>query len=83
MAPRGEPQLFATQLQITTDPESLSSVREALESAGIAYESVETTMVPKTTVELDDEAAAKKTRVDRNRERRRRSHSFPRTSNRP
>ena len=47
--------------QVVSDPESLSSVREALEDAGIAYESVETTMVPKTTVSLDDEAAAKKT----------------------
>ncbi|MDQ2983704.1 MAG: YebC/PmpR family DNA-binding transcriptional regulator [Actinomycetota bacterium] len=47
--------------QVTTDPESLSSVREALEAAGIAYEAVETTLVPKTTVQLEDEAAAKKT----------------------
>ena len=47
--------------QVISDPESLSSVRQALEDTGIAYESVETTMVPKTTVSLDDEAAAKKT----------------------
>jgi YebC/PmpR family DNA-binding regulatory protein len=47
--------------QVTSGPESLSSVRQALEDAGIAYDSVETTMVPKTTVSLDDEAAAKKT----------------------
>jgi YebC/PmpR family DNA-binding regulatory protein len=47
--------------QITTSPESLSAVREALEQAGIAVESAETTMVPKTTVELGDEAAARKT----------------------
>ena len=47
--------------QVTTSPESLSAVREALEQAGIEVESAETTMVPKTTVELADEAAARKT----------------------
>jgi YebC/PmpR family DNA-binding regulatory protein len=47
--------------EITTSPEALTSVREALEQAGIEVESAETTMVPKTTVELDDEAAARKT----------------------
>ena len=35
-------------------------MREALEAAGIAVESAELTMVPKTTVEVEDEAAAKK-----------------------
>jgi len=47
--------------QVTTSLESLSSVREALEEAGIEVQSAETTMVPKTTIELDDEAAARKT----------------------
>jgi YebC/PmpR family DNA-binding regulatory protein len=47
--------------QITTSPESLSAVREALEQAGIEVESAETTMVAKTTVELSDEASARKT----------------------
>jgi YebC/PmpR family DNA-binding regulatory protein len=47
--------------QVTTSPEALSAVREALEQAGIDVESAETTMVPKTTVELSDEAAARKT----------------------
>jgi YebC/PmpR family DNA-binding regulatory protein len=47
--------------QVTTSPESLSAVRESLEQAGIDVESAETTMVPKTTVELDDESAARKT----------------------
>ena len=41
--------------------EALTSVREALEQAGIESESAETTMVAKTTVELGDEAAARKT----------------------
>ena len=35
-------------------------MREAVEAAGFAIESAEVTMVPKTTVEVDDEAAAKK-----------------------
>jgi transcriptional/translational regulatory protein YebC/TACO1 len=47
--------------EVTTSPEALSSVREALEQAGIDVESAETTMVPKTTIELDQEAAARKT----------------------
>jgi YebC/PmpR family DNA-binding regulatory protein len=50
-----------SSFEITTSPETLSSVREALEQAGIAVESAETTMVPKTTVELGDESAARKT----------------------
>jgi YebC/PmpR family DNA-binding regulatory protein len=50
-----------SSFQVTTSIESLSSVREALERAGIEVESAETTMVPKTTIELDDEAAARKT----------------------
>jgi YebC/PmpR family DNA-binding regulatory protein len=50
-----------SSFEVTTSPESLSSVREALEEAGIPVESAETTMVAKTTVELDDEAAARKT----------------------
>jgi YebC/PmpR family DNA-binding regulatory protein len=47
--------------EVTTSPEALSSVRAALEQAGIEVESAETTMVPKTTIELDQEAAARKT----------------------
>jgi YebC/PmpR family DNA-binding regulatory protein len=50
-----------SSFQITTTPENLSAVREALESAGIAVDSAETTMVAKTTVELGDETAARKT----------------------
>jgi YebC/PmpR family DNA-binding regulatory protein len=50
-----------SSFEVTTSPEALSSVREALEQAGIEVESAETTMVPKTTIELDDEAAARKT----------------------
>ena len=50
-----------SSFQVTTSPEALSSVREALEQAGIEVEAAETTMVPKTTVELGEEAAARKT----------------------
>jgi YebC/PmpR family DNA-binding regulatory protein len=50
-----------SSFEVTTSPEALSSVREALEQAGIEVESAETTMVPKTTIELDDETAARKT----------------------
>ena len=35
-------------------------MREAIEAAGITVESAEVTMLPKTTVEVDDESAAKK-----------------------
>jgi YebC/PmpR family DNA-binding regulatory protein len=47
--------------RVTSAPEALTSVREALEAAGIEVDSSELTMVPKTTVNLEDEAAAKKT----------------------
>jgi transcriptional/translational regulatory protein YebC/TACO1 len=41
-------------------PEALSTVREAIEGAGFTVDSAELTMRPKTTVEVADEAAAKK-----------------------
>src|SRR4029078_7932447 len=47
--------------EVTISPGARSSVLEALEQAGIEVESAETTMVPKTTIELDQEAAARKT----------------------
>jgi YebC/PmpR family DNA-binding regulatory protein len=46
--------------RVTTAPENLHAVREALESAGIAIESAESTMVPKTSVEIEDETVARK-----------------------
>ena len=46
--------------QVTSAPEDLVSVREAIEAAGIAIESAGLTMVPTTTVALEDESAAKK-----------------------
>jgi transcriptional/translational regulatory protein YebC/TACO1 len=46
--------------QINAPPEALAAVREAVEGAGFAIESAELTMVPKTTVEVDNENDAKK-----------------------
>jgi YebC/PmpR family DNA-binding regulatory protein len=46
--------------RITARPEALGSVREAIAAAGFAVESADLTMLPKTTVELADENAAKK-----------------------
>jgi YebC/PmpR family DNA-binding regulatory protein len=46
--------------QVTSAPEDLSAVRAAIEAAGFTVESAELTMVPKTTVAVEDESAAKK-----------------------
>jgi YebC/PmpR family DNA-binding regulatory protein len=53
-------ELDASSLQVTSAPDDLAVVREALEAAGIAYDSAELTMLPKTTVAVEDESAAKK-----------------------
>jgi len=49
-----------SSFQIRCEPEDLVSVRRALEQAGIPVESAGLTMVAKTTVEVAEEAAAKK-----------------------
>ena len=46
--------------QVVSAPENLASVRDVLERAGFTIDSAELTMVPKTTVEVADESAAKK-----------------------
>ena len=46
--------------QVTGAPESLASIRQAVEAAGFSVDSAELTMIPKTTVEVADEADAKK-----------------------
>ncbi len=46
--------------RVTTAPESLHSVRAALEEGGLPIESAESTMVPKTQVSIDDETTARK-----------------------
>src|SRR5436189_102636 len=53
-------ELDGSTFQITAAPESLSSVRETVEGAGFTVDSAELTMVPKTTVEVDEESTAKK-----------------------
>jgi YebC/PmpR family DNA-binding regulatory protein len=49
-----------SSFQVTCAPEDLASVRQALEQAGIQIESAEITMLPKTVVRIEDEAAARK-----------------------
>jgi YebC/PmpR family DNA-binding regulatory protein len=46
--------------RVVAAPETLTSVREAIEAGGMTVESADLTMVPKTTVEVGDESAAKK-----------------------
>ena len=52
--------LDGSTYQVLSLPESLATVREAVEAAGFAVESFELTMLPKTTVEVADEGDAKK-----------------------
>ena len=54
-------ELEGSSFRITCAPEALSAVRESIEQAGIEVDSAELTMVPKTTVSLEDEGAARKT----------------------
>ena len=46
--------------EVTSAPEDLVTVREAIEAAGIPVVSAELTMVPKTTIEVAEEGPAKK-----------------------
>jgi YebC/PmpR family DNA-binding regulatory protein len=52
--------LDGSTFQVLSAPEALSAVREAIEAAGLTVDSAELTLVPKTTVEVADEALAKK-----------------------
>ena len=45
---------------VTSAPEAMSAVREALEEAGLTIDSVELAMVPKTTVAVSDESTARR-----------------------
>jgi YebC/PmpR family DNA-binding regulatory protein len=45
--------------QVTSAPESLAAVRGAIESAGFTFESAELSMIPKTTVAVEDEGKVK------------------------
>ncbi len=49
-----------SSFRVTSEPEAFPAVRAALEAAGIDFETADLTMVPKTTVEVDDEATARK-----------------------
>jgi YebC/PmpR family DNA-binding regulatory protein len=52
--------LDGSTFEVSSTPEALSGVREAIEGAGITIASVEVALVPKTTVAIDDETTAKK-----------------------
>jgi YebC/PmpR family DNA-binding regulatory protein len=53
-------ELDGSSFVVTSAPESLSTVRQALEDAGFTVESVELAMVPKTTVAVADESVARR-----------------------
>jgi YebC/PmpR family DNA-binding regulatory protein len=53
-------ELDGSTFTVTTDAQFLAAVREAIEAAGFTVDSAELTMIPKTTVEVADEADAKK-----------------------
>jgi YebC/PmpR family DNA-binding regulatory protein len=53
-------ELEGSSFQVTSPPDGLAAVREAFESAGVTYESAELTMLPKTTVAVENESSAKK-----------------------
>ena len=49
-----------SSFRVTADQADLPALREALDAAGIPYESAQATMLPKTTVAVEDEGTAKK-----------------------
>jgi YebC/PmpR family DNA-binding regulatory protein len=53
-------ELDGTVYQVSAAPEALSAVREAIEAAGFEVQSAELAMIPKTTVEVAEEASARK-----------------------
>ncbi len=48
-----------TVFTVTSPPEELSAVRQAIEAAGMAIDSAELQLVPKTTVSVEDESKAR------------------------
>jgi YebC/PmpR family DNA-binding regulatory protein len=52
--------LDGSSYEVLTAAEAFGAVRDAVEAAGFEIESAELTMVPKTTVEVEDETEAKK-----------------------
>ena len=53
-------ELDGSSFQVISAPDDFAAVRAALDEAGIAYDSADLTMLPKTTVSVEDEGAAKK-----------------------
>jgi len=53
-------ELDGSSFQVISAPDDFAAVRAALDDAGIAYDSADLTMLPKTTVSIEDEGAAKK-----------------------
>jgi YebC/PmpR family DNA-binding regulatory protein len=53
-------ELDGTTYQVTAAPEQLQATRQAIEAAGIPVDSAELSMIPKQTVEVADESAAKR-----------------------
>jgi len=53
-------ELDGSSFVVSSPPEALTAVREAVEAAGFRVESAELAMVPKATVEIADEAIARK-----------------------
>ena len=53
-------ELDGSSFQVISAPDDLTAVRAALDEAGIAYDSADLTLLPKTTVSVEDEGAAKK-----------------------
>jgi YebC/PmpR family DNA-binding regulatory protein len=53
-------ELDGSSFVISTPPEALSAVREAVEAAGFTVESAELAMIPKATVAIADESTARK-----------------------
>jgi YebC/PmpR family DNA-binding regulatory protein len=53
-------ELDGSSYQVIAAPDDLATVRSALDEAGIAFESAELTMLPKTSVAVEEEGTAKK-----------------------
>ena len=53
-------ELDGSSFEISSAPDALSGVREAVEAAGFAVESVEVALVPKTNVTVEEEADARR-----------------------
>jgi YebC/PmpR family DNA-binding regulatory protein len=53
-------ELDGSSFVVTSAPESLAAVRQALEDSGFTVESVELAMVPKTTVAVSDDSVARR-----------------------